>query len=102
MNESIYTIILDDGTTITNLRMNGNNFTSDQEIEPTIFSGRLSRVVIIHGDIEEEHGPMRLFQTDEMKKENRFVLLDIPEEKIIQEQIRADIDYIAMMTGVEF
>lgn len=101
MDEKIYTITLDDGTQIENLRMNGNNFISQEEIDPDIFDGNLGTVTINDGETDEVHENMGLVQVTQMGEEYWFVLRDIPISEIERSKLRSDLDYLAMMADVE-
>ena len=101
MDEKIYTITLEDGTKIENLRLNGNNFISQEQIDPEIFDGNLGKVMINDGENDEVHENMGLVQVTQMGKEYWFVLRDIPESEIANAKLRSDLDYLAMMTAVE-
>lgn len=101
MDEKIYTITLDDGTQIENLRMNGNNFISQEEIDPDIFDGNLATVTINDGEIDEVHENMGLVQVTRMGDEYWFVLRDVPMSEIERAKLRSDLDYLAMMADVE-
>lgn len=101
MDEKIYTITLKDGTQIENLRMNGNNFISQEQINPEIFDGNLGEVTINDGENDELHENMELVQVTQMGDEYWFVLRDIPASEIANEKLRSDLDYLAMMTDVE-
>ncbi len=94
--------------------MNGNNFYSKTEVTPATFAGKLSKVTIT-GDAEAdgagmigEHHNMELVQvahytqaTHGMADGYYFVLRDIPADELERMQNRGDIDYIAMMTGIQ-
>lgn len=101
MDEKIYTITLKDGTQIENLRMNGNNFISQEQINPEIFDGNLEKVTINDGENDEVHENMGLVQVTQMGDEYWFILRDIPASEIANEKLRSDLDYLAMMTNVE-
>lgn len=101
MDEKIYTITLKDGTQIENLRMNGNNFISQEQINPEIFDGNLGEVTINDGENDEVHENMELVQVTQMGDEYWFVLRDIPASEIANEKLRSDLDYLTMMTDVE-
>ena len=101
MDEKIYTITLRDGTQIENLRMNGNNFISQEQINPEIFDGNLEKVTINDGENDEVHENMGLVQVTQMGDEYWFVLRDIPASEIANEKLRSDLDYLAMMADVE-
>lgn len=100
MNDA-YRIVLADGTEIGRLRMNGNNFVSDVPVDETVFDGNLTPVTIYHGLIPEIHEHMELVQVTKMKNEYWFVLRDISKSELDAMQVRADIDFLAMMTDVE-
>lgn len=102
MDEKIYTITLEDGTQIGNLRLNGNNFISKREIEKSDFEGNLGVVVISDGETEEIHTNMALVQITKMDENYWFVLRDLSKEEIEYAKLRADIDYLAMMADLDF
>ena len=101
MDEKIYTITLEDGTQIEHLRMNGNNFISQEQINPEIFDGNLGEVTINDGENDEVHENMGLVQVTQMGDEYWFVLRDVPASEIANEKLRSDLDYLAMMADVE-
>lgn len=101
MEEKIYTITLEDGTQIENLRMNGNNFISQEQINPEIFDGNLGEVTINDGENDELHENMGLVQVTQMGDEYWFVLRDIPASEIANKKLRSDLDYLAMMADAE-
>ncbi|HNX62855.1 MAG TPA: hypothetical protein PKN45_09455 [Candidatus Limiplasma sp.] len=99
--DDVYQIILSDGVTISNLRLNGNNFVSNTPISATVFTGKLSPVTIRKNDVPEIHEHMELVQVTRMGSEYWFVLRDITEQELSQIKLRADVDFIAMMADVE-
>ena len=46
----MYTIILNDGTQLQNLTLNGNNFVASTAIEDSIFSDNMSTVTILNAE----------------------------------------------------
>jgi hypothetical protein len=101
MDEKNYKITLNDGTEINNLKLNGNNYISVEPIDPEVFDGKCSPVIISDGTHDEIHDNMELVQVTEVNSEYWFVLRDISLEELKQIKIRSDIDYLSMMTGVE-
>lgn len=101
MDEKIYKIVLADGTEIENLALNGNNFISKTAIQSALFEGNCSPVIISDGTHDEQHDVMELVQITEMNGEYWFVLRDVPEEELSKIKMQSDIEYVAMMTGVE-
>lgn len=101
MDEKIYKITLADGTEIRNLRLNGNNFISDAPISETIFDGNGSTVIINDGETDEFHENMKLVQITPVGDEYWFVLRDLTAAELKQIKMQSDIEYVAMMAGVE-
>jgi hypothetical protein len=101
MEEKTYTVTLADGTVIENLRLNGDNYISETAINAAIFTDNCSPVTIDDGISSEVHDYMELVQISEMGDECWFVLRDIPAEKLAKIRMQSDIEYIAMMTGIE-
>ncbi len=101
----MYKVILSDGTAFENLTLNGNNFITKQEISAETFRGKLNGVTITGDDIDAfglvgTHKKMELVQVRKYGAEYWFVLRDIPADKMRMLAIEGNIDYIAMMTGV--
>ena len=101
MAESIYKVTLADGTKLTGLTMNGNNFVSKKSIDRNIFDNNLSPVVITDGDNEETHASMSLIHVTKMGDETWFALRDLTADELAAIKTRSDIDYIAMMCDVD-
>lgn len=101
MDEKIYSITLADGTVIENLRLNGNNYISKEAVNETVFTDNCSPVTISDGSFEEIHSSMELVQIVENSGEYWFVLRDLSSNELSQMKMRSDIEYIAMMAGVE-
>lgn len=101
MDEKIYKIILADGTVLSNLKLNGNNYISNAELTPANFIGNCSPVVISDGSSNEIHENMALVQVTKVHAEHWFVLRDISSEELAKIKMQSDIEYVAMMAGVE-
>lgn len=102
MNEKIYKVTLADGTVIDGLKMNGNNFISLSPIKAAVFDGNCSPIIISNDETDETHENMELVQiTPNDDGEYWFVLRDISEKELAQIKMQSDIEYIAMMAGVE-
>lgn len=94
-------IVLSNGREIANLKMNGNNFISRTAVTDELFEGGLSPVRIDRDGVQEIHSNMELVQITQVDGEYWFVLRDIPQKELDDIQIRADVDFIAMMTDIE-
>ena len=109
-----FKITLADGTQLTDLEHNGNNFFSTKEVTEETFKGKLGHVVISGDkDADEagligEHGQMELVQlahytqkTHGMPDGYYFVLRDIPAAELEMAQLKGTVAYVSMMTGYE-
>jgi len=99
----MYKITLHDGTVLDNLFLNGNNFISVTPIDSEIFKNNLKTVLISDDDVETVYNDMKLVQNIEYNGEYWFILAEkTPEDKSAEliNQMKADTDYLAIMTGV--
>ncbi len=101
MDEKIYKITLADGTEIGNLRINGNNFISKTPIDAMSFEGNCSPITINDGENEEIHEHMELVQITPVGEDYWFVLRDLSSTELEKIKMQSDIEYVAMMAGVE-
>lgn len=107
MDAAKATIVLADGTVLTDLGMNGNNFISDSELTKDVFEDNLSPVVIHYEDefgekFEEEHEHMDLVQIVPMSEGTWwFVLRDLSRTELEIARLNANLSYLAMMTDTE-
>lgn len=97
-----YSVILADGTTLTDLSLNGNNFISKVALNPSTFDGNCCPVVISDGEVSENHPNMALVQiTTPVEGEYWFVLRDRTDEELKAIRDRSDVEYLAMMCDIE-
>lgn len=102
MDDTTYIITLADGTVLSGLRLNGNTFVSEVPIDNAAFDGNCSPVIISDGETEEIHDNMAPVPCAQpVKGEYWFVLRDLAPEELREMQTEANIEYLAMMTGVE-
>lgn len=103
--EKPWKITLSDGTQLTNLGLNGNNFVSETEITENDFKGKLSKVTfegIINGqEFVQECEHMELVQIAHYKDGYYFVLRELSESELEKIKTQADIEYLAMMTNID-
>lgn len=104
----MYKITFSDGSVLDGLMSNANNFISTQPLTREFFAGKLAHVKIEHvGEGENfdglagEFGRMKLDYLKDQEGGTWFVLRELGREELEQEQLRANVDYLAMMTGVE-
>lgn len=102
MDEKIYKITLADGTIIDNLTLNGNNFISRTPLDESVFAENCHPVIINDGNSDEVHADMELVQIVHVDEGDYwFVLRDISAEELSKIKLQSDLEYVAMMTGVE-
>lgn len=101
MDKKIYTVTLADGTIISNLKLNGNNYISNEPVDAAIFEGNCSPVIVNDGVDDEIHDNMQLVQVTESAGEYWFVLRDLSNEELARMKMQSDIEYLAMMSNVE-
>lgn len=94
-------ITLTDGTVLSNLSKNGDNFIASYSISPDVFENNLSPVTIVEDNETSIHDHMVLEQLVQNGNAIWFVLRDLTRQELLYDQLRADIDYIAMMADVE-
>lgn len=100
MNKKRYSMILNNGTILNNLELNGNNYVSTIEVTSADFSGNISPIIISDGETEELLENMEFVRIANW--ENKWWIL-IQKKPPISEttKLRADIDYLSMMLDVE-
>ena len=78
----MYTIKLNDGTILTNLILNGNNFISDKIIPDDIFTDNLNEVEISDGENTQIYNDMVLVANRVIDGKSWFILAEkTPEQK---------------------
>jgi hypothetical protein len=92
------TIVLSNGTELTGLELNGNNYISPEKLTEDTFADGLSPVVI-NG---EKHEQMALVQcVQHADGRTWFILRDVTAEEVANAKLRSDIDFIALMSDIE-
>jgi hypothetical protein len=94
-------VLLEDGTLLSNLIVNGNNYISNTKLDESIFNNNLGSVIITTKDDEEKHTNMELVHLTQYGDEWWFTLRDIPENEQFLNQLRADLDYTMMMSDID-
>lgn len=96
-----YTIILADGTTINGLARNGTNYISENPLNAAVFDGNCSPLQIAGDDISVRYEYAELVHFRQEVDGCYIAFREISEEEIRNAKLRADIDYIAMMTDTD-
>lgn len=95
--DETHVIVLSDGTTLTNLGLNGNNYISSEPVYAETFDGKLMSITI--DDIPYEN--MELIHILDMGNEWWFAFRELTIDEIRNMKVRSDIDYLAMMSDVD-
>lgn len=70
----MYKIKLNDGTELTNLELNGNNYISETVIKDNVFKDNLKKVVISDGETVETYDDMVLVSNQIVDGHSWFIL----------------------------
>lgn len=101
MDNKTYRITLADGTVLDNLKLNGNNFISNTAINADIFNENCYPVIISDG-VNSETYNMELVQiTEQEPGKYWFVLRELSASELARIKMQSDIEYVAMMAGIE-
>ncbi len=102
MDSKTYTITLADGTVLDNLKLNGNNFISNTAINADIFNENCSPIIVSDGVNSETHNNMEFVQVTEQEPGKYwFVLRELSASELARIKMQSDIEYVAMMAGIE-
>jgi len=102
MDSKIYTITLADGTVLGNLKLNGDNFISNTVINADIFNENCSPIIVSDGVNSETHNNMEFVQVTEQEPGKYwFVLRELSASELARIKMQSDIEYVAMMAGIE-
>ena len=99
--EKLYTVTLSDGSVLSDLKLNGNNYISTEPVSADVFIDNCDPVVISDGDVEETHDHMALIYVKQIGDEYWFALRDRTADELARLKMQSDIEYLAMMTDVE-
>lgn len=105
--EKLYEIILSDGSRLTNLKLNGNNFVSETEVTEDMFEGKLDEIRITdHQGYDQTFTNMQLafiqyYDMDGMMSGYYFVLSEIPREELRWMALESTMEYLAMMSDID-
>lgn len=91
-------IELADGTKITDLRTNGNNFVSDTPIEDSVFESNLSTVKITTPEGVTEYKDLKLVQNRQFGDVHMFILAEKTQAEKDKEELMELLADIAELT----
>jgi hypothetical protein len=103
--EKSFKITLSDGTKFENLKLSGNYYITQKEITEKDFKGKLSKVIIEETEdkktTKNEYTHMELIQILHYEDGYYFALRELSQDEIDKITIQSNIEYLAMMTGVD-
>ncbi len=103
--ERSFKITLSDGTKFENLKLSGNYYITEKEITEKDFKGKLSKVIIEEIEdkkiIKNEYSHMELIQILHYEDGYYFALRELSQDEIDKITMQSNIEYLAMMTGVD-
>ena len=95
-------IILQDGTVLEDLKLNGNNFISGTIIESSIFQDNLGNVKIEDEDGNiTEYRFMKLIQNTEVDNKSWFILAEQSENDLLKARLKATEDALAFLMDMQ-
>lgn len=100
MENETYTIELKDGTTFTNLMLNGNNYLSETPFDETKLTiGNFHDIKI--NNIPYTNMIARNYWHDTIDGLYHLIIDNLTPLELLQEEMEAKLDYLSMMTDVE-
>lgn len=96
----MYTIILADGTELKNLKLNGNNYISDEIIDDSVFENNLDTVKITDGKTTKTFTNMRLMSNRKNNEHSWFILSEKTEQQKKEETIVRQIEFLQSILNV--
>lgn len=100
----MYSITLSNGTQLSNLELNGNNFIAPEIIEDSVFEGNLDTVIVSDGETTETFTDMRLMSNRVEEGKSWFVLGEKTEQQKKEEALSRELEEMrqamnALLTG---
>lgn len=99
----MYTIKFADGSVLSGLTLNGNNYISQTPLDSAFFTPKRLFNVTVEGEdgTAEDLGEVKLVQCVPYDTGSAFIFEPVSPEQKRMEALRADIDYILLMEGLE-
>lgn len=97
-----YTITLADGTELSELSINGNNYVSPTKVDESVFEDNCSPITFTDEKGEQVVYNNGVFVQQAHYKDGYYLSFrDKSPDEIANEDLNAKIDYIAMMQGID-
>ena len=99
--DNIYTVILHDGTTLEDLKKNGDNYISKSIINSEVFEDNLMEVIEVATDQTTHSHMMKLAHLTKTGDDWWFSFIPLGNYELLEIKMKSDIEYIAMMTDID-
>lgn len=97
----MYTLTLSNGVELQNLTRNGSCFISqDLDLDEKIFEYNLRQVTLAEGENQWHYRDLVLVMFERKENEVWFSFREMSAIELKLEALRADLDYVAMLTGI--
>lgn len=97
----MYSLTLSNGVELQNLTRNGDCFiSSDTKLTARIFEYNLRQVTLSDGENQWQYKDLALVMFEHKETEVWFAFRELTTMELQMESLRADLDYIAMLTGI--
>ena len=103
----MFSVILDDGTTFVHLAVNGSYFVSKTEVRREQFAHFRGKYRVVLESGEDPYGVAGEYEGRELSDYRvsaggwYFALSSVDGVRLERERTRADIEYLAMMSGIQ-
>lgn len=97
----MYTLTLSNGIELQNLTRNGSCFIStDMDLTERVFEYNLRQVTLSDGESQWNYRDLVLVMFEKKDTEVWFSFRELSSMELQMEALRADLDYVAMLTGI--
>ena len=99
--DKFYTIILNDGTVLEELKKNGDNYISKNPISIDLFDDNLLEVIEVTNEETTNYHMMKLAHLTKTNNEWWFSFIPLSNYELLEIKMKSDIEYISMMTDID-
>lgn len=97
----MYTLILADGTKLTDLERNGDCFYSKKKVDESVLANNLSTLTITDGETEEVMTNAVLIRQVQRGDKWRLAFRELTVQEMKEMSVMGKIDYLAMMADID-
>lgn len=98
----MYTVKLNDGTTLNNVELNGSCYISEGKIDKSVFSeSNLINVTTTYENIEDCTTNMKLVAYHYDGRKTWYSFAKKTDDELKNEKMQSNIEYLSMMSGID-